>query len=434
VFTERVADVLRKVPPVWRGMRRLVSVYYRLSMIPFGHPRPVGQPRESDTLVASTDTLNVAAERYFQSFHDPEFLMRKPFSDSESFSRHLFSLGVVFSAIGLRQKDVVLEFGAGSCWVSHFLNKFGCRTISVDVSPTALALGRTMFERDPATNWSLGPEFIAYDGHRIPLPDACCDKIVVIDAFHHVPNQREVLTEMARLLTPDGIVGMSEPGLGHAASDASKHEVEQYGVLENELVIEDLGALAKDCGFAAASIVTVSPDGLFEVPAEHLGAFFTGRQFVKYWKHQTKALLASHYILLHKGDPAPTTKRPRALRADLSLKSRSPVNMTRGRSTTITIELENPTETRWLAAEGEGWTRLGAHLYRAEPRELIDFDWLRAALPRDLGQRQSARVDVTLPAIANAGRYEVVFDLVIEGVTWFEPKGSASLTIPIVVT
>jgi len=434
MLSERVADILRKYPSLWQRVQKGVDAYYRMSLRQLVPPRAPGQPRESETLVARTDTLNVAAEKYFTSFQEHEFLMRKPFSDAESFPRQLFSLGAVFSAIGLRPKDVVLEFGAGSCWVSHFLNKFGCRTISVDVSTTALGLGKEMFKRDPATNWGLNPEFVAYDGHRIPLPDACCDKIVVIDAFHHVPNQREILTEMARLLKPYGMVGMSEPGLGHASTDASKHEVEQYGVLENELVIEDLAALAKDCGFTAASIVTASADGMFEVPAEELGEFLRGKNFVRYWKLQSQALLASHYILLYKDDPAPTTRRPRVVRAHLKCESPVPVQMQRGQSATVAIHVENPTETRWLAVEQEGWTRLGGHLYRSEPRELIDFDWVRIQLPHDLTPNKSARLEFQLPAIAEPGRYEVVFDMVIEGLAWFEQRASPTITVPLVVT
>ena len=41
----------------------------------------------------------------------------------------------------LRPGDTVIEIGAGSCWLSHLLNRYGCRTIAVDVSPTALAPG-----------------------------------------------------------------------------------------------------------------------------------------------------------------------------------------------------------------------------------------------------------------------------------------------------
>ena len=82
----------------------------------------------------------------------------------------------------------------------------------MDVSGSGLALGRRLFESDPRTNRSLEPRFLTYDGHTFPLGDATCDRVVVYDAFHHVPNQREILAEMHRVLRPDGVVAMSEPG------------------------------------------------------------------------------------------------------------------------------------------------------------------------------------------------------------------------------
>lgn len=432
-----VISQLKKYKPIWRRIKIGVDAYYRVSMSQLGNKRPKGVAGESAELVQDTDKLNVAAEHYFSVFEDREFLLNKPFSDSEAFGRHLFSLGVVFTSIGLTTRDVVVEFGAGTCWVSHFLNRFGCRTISIDVSQTALDLGRETFQRDPSTIWSLAPEFLRYDGHTLPLPDACCDKIIIIDAFHHIPNQREILSEMYRILKPQGVIGMSEPGLGHASSDASRHEVDKYGVLENELVIEDLGALAKSVGFKGASIVVASPDGLWELPTDDLEAFMKGKNFLAFWQHQCNALQASHYVLLHKGDPGPTTQRPKVLRAEIEVEGvdGDVVAMKVGTPRQLTFHLTNPAETRWLSSEGEGWTRLGAHLYKSgEPRSLVDFDWLRAALPGDVGKDREITVTATLPAIDQAGSYEAVFDLVIEGTAWFASKGSAATTVRLVVS
>ena len=87
----------------------------------------------------------------------------------------------------------------------------------------------------------------------------------------------------------------------------------------------------------------------------------------------------------------------------------------------------NTAVTTWLSRgePGAGWTRLGAHLYRADNElDLLDLDWLRAALPKDVEQNERIRMIVTLPPFDRPGRYRVVFDLVIEGVTWFAVRGS----------
>ena len=167
----------------------------------------------------------------------------------------------------------MVDFGAGSCWLSHLLNRYGCRTISIDVSESALALGRQVFERDPRTNWSLDPLFLAYDGHTLPLDDASCDRILVFDAFHHVPNQREILAEMHRVLTVDGIVAMREPGRAHSTSPSSKAESQATGVLENDLIIEDLAALAEAVGFRTTNVIAAGMTMPYEIPARQIGRF-----------------------------------------------------------------------------------------------------------------------------------------------------------------
>ncbi len=407
---------------------------YRVALLPFGRNRRRGVARESADLIASADTLNVAAEHYFRAFDEPAFLLDKPFSDSLFFPRHLINLGTLLEGIRLRRADVVLELGAGSCWASHFVNRFGCKTVSVDVSHTALDLGREMFRRDPATRWDLNPEFLAYDGHRLPIADGSCTKVLIVDAFHHVPNQREILTELHRVLGPDGIVGMSEPGTGHADTEASKKEVQRFGVLENELVIEDLAALAKSCGFTDVRLIVSNPTPPWEIAAEDLGPFLQGKGFTRYWEQLCDTMVTGHYILLYKGDPRPTTRQPKAIHARIRIgRAKNPAIQTgRGQPTAVQVTLTNLAETRWLAGERPdgGWTRLGAHLYRdGQPPVLIDFDWLRVDLPRDVARDETATLPVMLPPIDEPGIYRVIFDLVIEGQTWFADRGSVPLEL-----
>ena len=263
------------------GLRRAVHAtwepIFRFALLPFRLPRGRGSAVEQRDLVRRTEEYNQAAERYYAEYPDPQYLLDKPFSDTPDFAAHMIAVGNLVAGARLRPGDTVVEFGAGSCWLSHFLNRYGCRTISVDVSKTALAAGRRLFERDPRTNWSLDPQFLPYDGHTLPLDDGACDRVVVYDAFHHVPNQREVLSEMYRVLAPDGVAAMSEPGKGHASSPTSIAETAGTGVLENELVIEDVGALAEDVGFGAVNVLAEGPARRYEIPVRELGRFKGGQ-------------------------------------------------------------------------------------------------------------------------------------------------------------
>jgi SAM-dependent methyltransferase len=433
-----VHSLLRRVLARWPQSAKaglaLVDVQARAILWPFRRRPLRGRPTESAQLLEGTSAYNAAAERYFAESPNPQFLLDKPFSEADGLAQHLINVGVLIEAMRLRPGDVVVELGAGSCWLSHMLNLFGCTTVAVDVSSTALALGRLAFERDPRTRWDLEPQFVAYDGVRLPLPDGHCDRVVVNDAFHHVPNQRQLLAEMHRILKPDGLVAMSEPGAGHASTHHSVAE-SASGVLENELVLEDIAALAESCGFRHVSVVLSAPTVHAQIPARELGAFMGGRGFAAYWKVLCSGLEQHHYIVCHKNPPALDTRRPATLSASITaLMPRALTTVVR-EPVPLVLRVVNRADTTWLARQGRGWTRVGAHLYTAgASRTLVDFDWVRVALPRDVEPGEQIDLDVQLPGLDEPGSYEVVFDVVIEGIAWFADRGSATHTMPLTVT
>jgi len=101
-----------------------------------------------------------------------------------------------------------------------------------------------------------------------------------------------------------------------------------------------------------------------------------------------------------------------------------------GEELTFTLRAENRGLAGWPARgggpEGRGAMHLGAHLLRADEGE-VAWDFGRADLPRDLAPGDAARVEITLRAPAEPGRYVVEFDMVAEHVAWFEDFGSGTL-------
>jgi SAM-dependent methyltransferase len=391
---------------------------------------------DPEAVRARTDELNQKAELYFAEYPDPEFILGKPFTEKDDFPLRLFETGVLFHFLRASPGDVVLEFGAGTCWLSHFLNRFGCKTISVDISATALKLGRTLFERDPATRWDLEPQFLVYDGHRISLPSAACDRVVINDAFHHIPNPEEILRELARVLTPGGIVVMAEPGAGHAHHEESVREVEETGVLENEVLLEELDEMAQRAGFDEPALVCLSLVAATEVPFSKLGTWAESGALLDQWHalHDGRR----RYIVLHKGPWVPTTRRPQTLNARIEiLEPRGPLACRAGgEMLRLRVRIVNRGDTRWLATavERRGWARLGVHLYRddGEAGEAVDFDWLRISLPRDVDPGEEVALEVELPPL-EPGTYRLVFDLVAEQVCWFAQRGSPTVSATLVV-
>jgi hypothetical protein len=84
---------------------------------------------------------------------------------------------------------------------------------------------------------------------------------------------------------------------------------------------------------------------------------------------------------------------------------------------------------RSTSSQGDGRrvVRLGAQL-TDESGTVIDRDYARAWLPGDLQPGQTADIRIEVPAPATPGRYGLKFDLVSEGIDWFESSGSPTIT------
>jgi tRNA (mo5U34)-methyltransferase len=113
-----------------------------------------------------------------------------------------------------------------------------------------------------------------------------------------------------------------------------------------------------------------------------------------------------------------------------------PARCRAGREIAFRVRAENTGLTPWPARgegpEGRGAVHLGSHLLRADEEE-VDWDYGRAALPRDLAPGDWATLDISLSAPSEPGRYVVEFDLVAEHVAWFEDYGSGALRHELVV-
>src|SRR4029077_13187953 len=79
------------------------------------------------------------------------------------------------------------------------------------------------------------------------------------------------------------------------------------------------------------------------------------------------------------------------------------------------------------ASYGRRLVRLGAQLGAADGT-ILNRDYARAWLPQTLGPGDRADVRIEIPAPEQAGRYTLKFDLVSEGIDWFEKCGSPTTT------
>jgi hypothetical protein len=75
------------------------------------------------------------------------------------------------------------------------------------------------------------------------------------------------------------------------------------------------------------------------------------------------------------------------------------------------------------ATYGRRLVRLGAQLCAADGA-ILDRDFARAWLPQALGPGEETDIAIEIPAPEQRGRYALKFDLVSEGIDWFEACGS----------
>jgi hypothetical protein len=106
-----------------------------------------------------------------------------------------------------------------------------------------------------------------------------------------------------------------------------------------------------------------------------------------------------------------------------------PLVTRRGRATTINARVKNAS-TRPFPAQasyGRRLVRLGAQLCSADGT-VINRDYERAWLAANLPAGGAAEVPITITAPETPGRYALKFDLVAEGIDWFEACGSPTTT------
>lgn len=375
----------------------------------------------------SIEELNRYAEDYFARLTDWEYHLAKPFGALDEVPQLLINFSVVLQGLRICPGMTVMEFGAGTCWASRFLTQLGCRVIAVDVSPTALRIGQELYARLPVVGKRPEPQFLLFDGHRLELPDASVDRIMCLDAFHHIPNGREVLGEMSRVLVRGGIAGFAEPGPEHSRSPQSQYEMKTFRVVENDVNIQDIWRDAQQAGFTDLKLA------VFNIPAYHLSiedfdAFLKDSEpRAPYAVAVCDFLQNQRNFFLYKGEPAASDSRYRAgLTGGISVAVDS-LKVKENEAIKFQAVVTNNSPSIWLPrSAGTGAVQLGCHVLDEKGtllRHSYHWEALTPGEGRLIFPNEVVEVEVSVPPLP-AGRYILELDLVSYDVTWFALNGS----------
>jgi ubiquinone/menaquinone biosynthesis C-methylase UbiE len=334
-------------------------------------------------LIASLSNADHAAraDAYFANIPDPPKLLRKPFHGIVETRANLHGAGEILQLLRLFRGAKVLDFGAGTGWFSRMLACIECEPVAVDVSARALEMGRLAFEQDPLMA-GLTIDWRHYDGLTLPLDDESVDRIVCYDSFHHVADQAATLREFHRVLVPGGRIAFHEPGPHHSKIPVSQYEMRHHGVIENDIVVEDIWAQAQ----ALRGI---------EEAANSLRIF-----------------------AMAKGEDVRDSRTTDGLAGTLAVEvTRNDGKTLRGR-----IRVANTGTTLWRPSRNEtGGVRIGVKLLEAAPDEGDYGRVFLSATPVLPGQLLDVEFTLPVPRIRPA---TLCFDLVAEFVTWFETLGT----------
>lgn len=356
------------------------------------------------------------ADRYYANLAPDSPPIRKPFAEPLEAVELSAGIGAILSGLNLFHGAKVLDFGAGTCWLGRILASLGCEVTSCDVSPRALEIGRRLADRPM--------HFATLDGGRLPFEDGAFDRVVVFDALHHCPDQPGMIREFERVLGEDGIAAFHEPGPNHSRLPQSQYEMRSFDVIEGDIDVEALFAEALAAGFVDASLVLFVARPVW-ADLEGFNDFIAGGSAGLDDAARRESKNRRVFFLFKGGRTAQDSRGSGGLQATMSLQAERT-----DRDIRIHGTVTNTGPARWLpSGSGKvGAVNLGVHLYGPDGA-LVDNDYARVEFIREpLGTGVTVAVDAVIPA-PGMERFTMALDLVSEGVSWFEVRGSRPISI-----
>jgi SAM-dependent methyltransferase len=186
---------------------------------------------------------------------DPRLpVLNEPFGQGRSAYRLIFDFGAMLSCF---REDLsnrrVLDFCAGTGWISEWLARLGYQVSGVDINEDTGNMMQLRAHADVRVN-PAQLDFKCADGHALPFEDGAFGHVCSFDSLHHMHDYPRSLAEIARVLTPGGRAIFVEPGARHSRSPETIAFIETYKKhdptwIERDVVLDEINQIAVSSGF-----------------------------------------------------------------------------------------------------------------------------------------------------------------------------------------
>lgn len=191
----------------------------------------------------------------------------EPFTAGREASRLLFDFAVMASLLKPSAlESPILDFGAGTGWVSEFCARMGFKTVAFDIHGNLQECLENRARADSRIDERL-LSFAHGDGHAMPLESGIFGHLLCYDTLHHMHDYPKVFSEFFRVLQGGGRGVFVEPGARHSTSpetiafvEAQKRNDPDW--IERDVVLEEIDQIARDAGFDAGLSIVPMPHPL----------------------------------------------------------------------------------------------------------------------------------------------------------------------------
>jgi SAM-dependent methyltransferase len=183
----------------------------------------------------------------------------EPFQTGRQTGRLLYDCGAMISLLNREMlSHTVLDFGAGSGWITEIVAKMGLMVTAFDIHADLDNCVQGRASADARIDADLITTATG-DGHAMPFDASAFGHILCYDTLHHMHDYGRVFAEFFRLLRPGGRAIFVEPGANHSRSPETiefmKSKQHDPGWIERDVVLEEIEQHAIVSGFHGLNIV-----------------------------------------------------------------------------------------------------------------------------------------------------------------------------------